>query len=136
MNNCIFCKIVRKEIPSEVLYEDEDFIAILDIQPNNFGHSLVMPKEHYENIYSMPDDLLTKLGPALKKVSVGVKAAVDAEGINVIMNNDRAAGQIVMHQHTHIIPRYTNDGNQWWPHKEYPSEEKKREVADKIRVRL
>jgi histidine triad (HIT) family protein len=113
--NCIFCKIIKKEIPAEIVYENDDFICFLDIGPNNLGHSLLLPKAHYENIYSLPKDILEKFGGEIQKLSIAIKKAVKADGINVILNNDPAAGQIIFHSHTHIIPRFNNDGFKWWP---------------------
>lgn len=131
--NCLFCKIVDKEIPSENLYEDDDFIAIMDINPNNFGHSLVIPKEHYENIYDLKGRALTKFGEVVQKISIAVKKAMKADGINVHINNDPAAGQVIFHSHTHIIPRFNDDGLRHWPQKQYYSPDQIKEVRDKIR---
>ena len=108
MNECVFCKIAQKEIPAGAgkIYEDEKFIAFLDIKPNNPGHTLIIPKNHYENIYSLPDEIICNIGPIVKKIAVAVKRGVNADGINIIMNNDSAAGQIVHHAHFHIIPPF------------------------------
>ncbi len=131
--NCIFCKIVNKEIPALITYEDSDFISFVDIEPNNFGHSLLIPKEHYKNVYTLPKNILEKLGEKIQKISVAVKQAVNADGINVIINNDPAAGQLVFHSHIHILPRFKNDGFEWWPKKEYEYPEQIKEIAEKIR---
>lgn len=108
--DCIFCSIIKGKIPCSKVYEDSDFIAFLDINPGNKGHCLVLPKRHYEDYCSMQDELLGRLAVAVKKVAKAVKAAMKADGYNLIMNNGRSAGQEVMHAHIHIIPRYDNDG--------------------------
>lgn len=132
MHDCVFCKIVKKEIPSNKIYEDDKFFAFLDLNPNNPGHSLIIPKKHYENIYSVPDEILCDIGPIIKKFAVAVKKGVNADGINIIMNNDGTAGQIVPHAHFHIIPRFADDGYKHWPGKSFPKEEMIK-IAEKIR---
>ncbi|MFA4890132.1 MAG: HIT family protein [Candidatus Paceibacterota bacterium] len=114
MTSCVFCKIVKKEIPAEIVYEDENVLAFLDITPVNPGHVLLIPKEHYENLYEMPDALLAKMAPVIKKLAIAIKSAVNAEGINIGMNNDRPAGQLVFHAHFHIMPRFSTDGHTHW----------------------
>ena len=133
MNECIFCKIAKKEIPTNKIYEDEKFIAFLDINPVNPGHVLVVPKNHYENIYSAPDEILCDIGPIVKKIAVAVKKGVSADGINIIMNNDGAAGQIVPHAHFHIIPRFADDGFRHWRGKPYANKEESAKIAEKIK---
>ena len=107
MSDCIFCKIAGGEIPAATLYEDEDFRVILDLGPASRGHALILPKQHYANLYEMPDELL---GKAMKK-------ALKCDGLNLVQNNGTAAGQTVFHFHMHLIPRYDNDkvGLGWKP---------------------
>ena len=136
MNECVFCKIVKREIPSDIIYEDDNFFAFLDINPNNPGHTLVIPKNHYENIYSLPDEILCDIGPIVKKISIAVKKGVNANGINIIMNNDGAAGQIVPHAHFHIIPRFADDDLRHWPGKSYANKEESAKIAEKIKKEL
>lgn len=136
MTDCIFCKIIAREIPASIIYEDDSSIAFLDTRPINPGHTLLVPKEHYKNLYDMPDELLSSFMPAIKKLAIAIKKAVGADGINIGMNNDGAAGQIVMHHHTHIIPRYSNDGYQHWKGKEYANKEIELETAEKIKSAL
>lgn len=131
MNDCIFCKIIRKEIPADIVYEDENCLAFLDITPINPGHTLLIPKKHYENLYEMPDEILIKLAPIIKKLAVAIKKCVDAEGINIGMNNERPAGQLVPHAHIHIMPRFSNDGHTHWRGKPYPEGESQK-IAEKI----
>lgn len=134
--NCIFCKIARKEIPAEILYENDGFFAIVDISPNNFGHSLLIPKEHCENIYTCSDETLSRLGKEIQRLSVAVRKAVLADGINVHMNNEPASGQVIFHSHIHIIPRYENDGLQHFAQKKYESADQIKQIGEKIRASL
>lgn len=114
MNNCLFCKIIAGEIPCYELYQDNNFIVILDIHPVNLGHALIIPKQHYKNILDLPSDILTELGPLMKKISITTKESRQADGINIIMNNETPAGQVIDHAHIHIIPRFINDGLTNW----------------------
>ena len=114
MTDCLFCKIASGTIPSEKIYEDEDTFAFLDIHPINRGHTLVVPKEHYANIYEAPEELFAKVMQTVQLLAPRIKQAVGADGINIGINNDRAAGQMVFHLHAHIIPRFDNDGYSHW----------------------
>lgn len=136
MSDCVFCKIIKREITADKIYEDDKFFAFLDINPNNYGHSLIIPKNHYENIYIIPDEILCDIGPIVKKIAVAVKKGVNADGINIIMNNDSGAGQIVHHAHFHIIPRFADDGLRHWPGKPYPNKEEAAGIAKKIKKQL
>ncbi len=134
----VFAKIIRREIPSEIVYEDELVLGFLDIHPVNFGHTLLIPKKHYQNIYELPDSILGHFFTVVKKLSTAIKKAVQADGINVVMNNEPAAGQVVFHAHVHIIPRFNNDGFKHWkgPRKYEPDEaletmQKIRDVLEK-----
>lgn len=115
---CIFCKIVAGELPAAVVYETDTELAFLDINPVNAGHTLVIPKEHHTVIYNTPDETLASLMHAVKKVTHAVKKGVGADGINLHVNNERAAGQDVPHVHVHIVPRFENDGIAMW--KQHP----------------
>lgn len=106
---CLFCKIVSGQIPSEKVYEDELFIAILDINPINKGHLLVIPKRHSENIFDMEEPELSKIFSVLQFLSKAVTKAVKSKGVNIIQNNGADAGQIIFHSHIHIIPRHPGD---------------------------
>ena len=104
--SCTFCKIARGEAPASQVYEDEKVIAFLSIRPINVGHTLVVPKRHYENIYEIPEEEVAHLSKIVKKVAYAVKMAVNAEGIRIIQNNGEAAGQVVFHFHVHVIPMH------------------------------
>lgn len=114
MNDCIFCNIATGTIPSEKIYEDEDTFAFLDIHPINRGHTLVIPKAHYANIYETPDEVFAKVMHTVSFLAAKIKQAVGADGINIGINNDQAAGQLVFHLHAHIIPRFDGDGHAHW----------------------
>ena len=107
--NCIFCKIAAGEIPSATIYEDDDFRVILDIEPASKGHALILPKEHYANLYELPDELAAKALVVAKKVITKMTDIVGCDGYNVLQNNGEVAGQTVFHYHMHLIPRYKED---------------------------
>ena len=132
MENCIFCKIVKGEMPASMVYEDARILAFLDIAPVNIGHSLVIPKKHFVNIFDTPEDILYSMTKVAKKLSQSIKIGLNADGVNVTMNNDIAAGQIIFHSHIHVIPRFTNDGFGTWHGKRPYKEGEMREVAKKI----
>lgn len=117
--NCLFCKIINKEIPAEIIYEDDLCLAFLDIRPVNPGHTLMIPKEHTRNIFDSSDKLLAHLLPVIKKISLAIKEFLPAEGINIHFNNEPAAGQVIFHTHAHIIPRYSSDSLRLWSGKDY-----------------
>lgn len=128
MNDCIFCKIVKKEIPAEIVYEDEDVLAFLDIKPVNYGHLLVIPKEHYPWIYDVPDDLLKKMMAKSKYLMKDLKEIMKADFVVLAV-----VGVEVPHYHVHLVPRYSDDGMaNFFPTKNY-EEGKMKETAEKIR---
>lgn len=133
--NCIFCKIVSGEIPAEKIYEDEELLAFLDITPINAGHTLIIPKKHYDSLFELPDNILQKISIKLRDLGKAVKEAVGAEGLNIGMNNREAAGQLVPHAHFHLIPRYVADGYKHWGGRKYKEGEIE-EVAEKIKKNL
>ena len=109
VDNCIFCKIAAGEIPSTTIYEDEDFRVILDIEPAAKGHALILPKEHYANLYELDDALAAKALVVAKKVITQMTEVLGCDGYNVLQNNGATAGQTVFHFHMHLIPRYKED---------------------------
>lgn len=110
MDSCIFCKIAGGEIPSATLYEDDDFRVILDLGPASKGHALILPKEHYANLYEIPDELAAKAMKLAKKMASAMTKALGCDGFNLVQNNGEVAGQTVFHFHMHLIPRYEGDG--------------------------
>ncbi len=133
--NCLFCKIISGEISTTKVFEDDYTFAFLDINPNSIGHTQVIPKDHFENIYGLPDETLCRIALTVKKISIAIKNALDADGINISMNNEPAAGQVIFHSHTHIIPRKNDDGLVFGSHKKYADGEAEL-VAEKIREKI
>lgn len=107
---CLFCAIASGKVPSKKVYEDDVSFAFLDINPRNPGHTLVIPKKHFDTIMEMDDSLIGKLFEAVKKVSCMVKNGTKADGISIAQSNGKAAGQLVSHAHFHVIPRFENEG--------------------------
>ena len=123
-DNCIFCKIANGEIPSKTIHEDEEFRVILDLGPATKGHALILPKNHYKNVYELPDDAAASVMKLAKKMAVTMTEKLSCDGFNLVQNNGEAAGQTVFHFHMHLIPRYENDGQQiGWAAGESTSEE-------------
>lgn len=122
--NCIFCKIANGEIPSTTLYEDEDFRVILDLGPATRGHALLIPKEHFKDLFELEDEAAGKVLVRAKRIGSRMKKALRADGLNLVQNNGEAAGQTVFHFHLHLIPRYENDhaGILWKPGKTTPED--------------
>ncbi|MCH5270574.1 MAG: HIT family protein [Lachnospiraceae bacterium] len=116
-DDCIFCKIANGEIPSKSLYEDDNFRVILDLGPATKGHALILPKEHYANLYELPENTAAEAMKLAKTMAGKMTAKLHADGFNLVQNNGEAAGQTVMHFHLHLIPRYENDGQHilWKP---------------------
>lgn len=135
MEDCIFCKIINGELPCSKLYEDETTLAFLDIKPVSDGHALVVSKEHYEDIFDVPETVLCQISNTLKKVSEAVLKGVEAHGISIGQSNRAAAGQVVPHMHFHIMPRFDNDGLKLWPQHDY-EEGRIEEVQKKIKEHL
>lgn len=110
MSECIFCSIVEGDVPSRTVYETDEVLAFLDVNPLAEGHTLVIPKAHHERLTDMPESLSTEVMDALYRVTGAVEAAVDAEATTIAFNNGEAAGQEVPHVHGHVIPRWSGDG--------------------------
>ena len=122
--NCIFCKIANGGIPSVTLYEDEDFRVILDLGPATRGHALLLPKEHYKDLFELEDEMAKKVLVRAKRIAGRMKDALGADGMNLVQNNGEAAGQTVAHFHMHVIPRYKEDNQKiGWVPRETPPEE-------------
>ena len=109
-NDCIFCKIIAGEIPSKKVYEDDNFIGILDINPVAEGKTLLISKKHYKTLLDMPSSLGNEMLDAIKKISLKLIDEGKAEGFNILINNFEVAGQVVPHTHIHILPRKKGDG--------------------------
>jgi len=133
--DCVFCKIIKGEIPSAKVYENDKVIAFLDIHPVSQGHTLVVPKEHFENLLDGGEEILKEIMITIKKVAWAIVKTFDLKGFNVGQNNGRVAGQVVPHLHWHIMPRFPNDDLRLWPSGKYKGEEMG-EIAKKIRKEL
>lgn len=134
MEDCIFCKIIKGDIPCAKIYEDKNVFSFLDIAPINFGHALVIPKKHYGMITNIPDKMLSNVVSVINKVATALSK--NSDGINIMQNNGRAAGQLVPHVHFHVIPRYKDDGFRFnWRSKKY-EKGKIEELAEKIKSLL
>lgn len=110
-DDCVFCKIAAGEIPSRKIYEDKDVIAIMDLSPTSKGHSLIIPKEHYTNIYDIDEDIAAKIMKVAKKLATKMTVALNCDGFNLLQNNGATAGQTMFHFHMHLIPRYEDADN-------------------------
>lgn len=132
-NNCIFCKIAGGDILSCTVFEDDDFRVILDIEPAQRGHMLILPKKHYDDITVMPESLSSKIMPLASKLGRVCKKVLKAKGFNIVVNTGREAGQTVFHCHTHIIPRYDNGAKiLTWEHIDTNMEELKK-ICEEIK---
>lgn len=126
---------MRSELPATKVYEDAEVLGFLDIKPVNPGHTLVIPKKHFESIHDTPDELVAKMIIVAKKIAGAIQKNLGAQGVNIGMNNGRAAGQLVLHAHIHVMPRYGTDSFKLWLGKEYKSGERET-VAEKIKSAL
>ncbi len=108
--DCVFCQIIQKQAPANIVYEDNCVVAFLSNRPVNEGHTLVVPKKHYENIYEIPEEDIAYLFKIVKRVALAVRDAMEAEGIRVVQNNGWAAGQVIFHFHVHVIPMKPHEG--------------------------
>ncbi|MCI8709736.1 MAG: HIT family protein [Dorea sp.] len=108
-NDCIFCKLANGDIPTATLYEDEDFRVILDANPASKGHALIIPKEHYADLYELDDSVAGKAMILAKKMIAKLTDILGCDGYNIVQNNGECAGQTVFHYHLHMIPRYKGD---------------------------
>ncbi|MCK9344654.1 MAG: HIT family protein [Candidatus Pacebacteria bacterium] len=136
MTDCLFCKIATGEIPCTKVYEDDTVFAFLDIHPVNIGHTLIIPKAHHVNLYETDDATLAHIMVVAKKLSIAVKSALNADGINIEMNNEPDAGQVIFHSHLHVIPRFKGDGFTHWHGARGYNEGEAHDVAQKIQGSL
>ena len=129
-DDCIFCKLANGVIPTNSIYEDEDFKVILDAAPATKGHALILPKEHADNLYELPDETAKKVLVLAKKLAKNMTEKLGCDGLNLVQNNGTVAGQTVFHFHMHLIPRYKEDGQKiaWQPTE--PGADAQKEVRD------
>ena len=128
-DDCIFCKLANGIIPTNTIYEDDEFRAILDAGPATKGHALILPKKHYANLFELPEEVTGKAFILAKKLAAKNKDLLKADGFNIVQNNGETAGQTVFHFHIHLIPRFKDDGQKigWKPGS--PSDEELKETA-------
>ena len=135
-DNCIFCKLANGVFPTNSIYEDEDFNVILDASPATKGHALILPKEHYANMFEIDDDILAKAAKLAKKIMTHEKEILGCDGYNLVQNNGEAAGQTVFHFHMHLIPRYSDNNESKMTNlkpNEFSDEEMK-DICDKMKM--
>lgn len=133
--DCIFCKIVAGEIPADKVYEDDEYLAFLDIMPINPGHTLVIPKKHFKDMLDTPNEVLGEMIGIAKDIGAAIKKGLDIPAFNLGINVGREAGQAVFHVHFHVIPRFEGDGHKMWSEGSYKETEAKA-VAEKIKRQL
>ena len=135
-DDCIFCKLANGDIPTNTLYEDDCVRVIFDAEPAAEGHVLILPKEHFDNIYELDDDTAGHVFKVAKKIATAMNKTLDMDGLNVVQNNGEAAGQTVFHFHMHIIPRHNDDTVNvgWEKHK--VSSERIKDITDEVRKYL
>ncbi|PKL72030.1 HIT family protein [Candidatus Kuenenbacteria bacterium HGW-Kuenenbacteria-1] len=132
---CVFCKIIKKEIPYYGIYEDESVLAFLDIAPVNYGHTIVVPKKHYANFEEISDEELCKVIKVVKKIGKAIIKGLKIRGYNIFVNNNPVAGQVISHMHFHVVPRTEEDGLQLWAQGKYEEGEAEK-VMKKIQLGL
>ena len=136
MSQCIFCKIISGEIPAAKIYEDELVLAFLDIGPINFGHTLVIPKEHHESSATIPEATAGRMFRVGSRIGIALKRKFEYEAFNLHLADGTAAGQVVMHAHLHVVPRGVEDGFRWnWRQLSYKDDELK-EFAEELSARV
>ncbi len=133
--NCLFCKIVERKIPAQIVYEDDETLAFLDINPINPGHTLVVPKKHSPDVFEIDDKDWIAVMRVARTIARALEKALKTDGINLGMNNKSGAGQVVFHAHVHVMPRFAGDPHKLWPGKPYAEGEFEK-MGDKIRTAL
>ena len=134
---CVFCKIIAGEIPSTKLYEDDLVLAFLDIAPINYGHLLVIPKEHHSSSATIPEGTAGRMFYVASRLGIACKRALDIEGFNLHLADGQCAGQVVFHAHLHLIPRSVDDGFHWnWRQQAYENDQQREKIAEKIKAKF
>lgn len=137
MSDCIFCKIAKGEIPSNTIYEDENFRVILDIAPANLGHCLILPKAHSANLFEMEPEMVGKAHILAQKAAKAVAEATGCDGLNILQNNGEVAGQTVHHYHVHVVPRKAEDDvTMTFGSFPKPSDDEMTEIRNKIKENM
>jgi len=134
MSNCVFCSIVEGRIPAFVFYQDDYYLAIMDRYPSTKGHVLILPKRHVPDIYGLNPEEAARLIPLAQKVSAKLHEVLKMDGLNLIQNNGKAAGQEIAHFHLHLVPRYENDGIKFGLMPSYPPLEELESLAEQLKL--
>ena len=134
--DCIFCKIVSKQAPSSIVYENEWILAFMDLRPVSEGHALIIPKQHYVDIFDIPAELLAETHKVTKTIAAAVRKATCADGISIVQQNGKAAGQDIFHMHVHVIPRFEGQKMPHFDELAVSEREKLDEMAAKIKKEL
>lgn len=130
---CIFCKIINKTIPNAIIYEDDIFLAFLDKYPISYGHTLLIPKDHFNNILEMPTNLVGEMYSLVPLISKAIITTINGNGFNISQNNGRSANQIIPHVHVHIVPRFSIEKIKGqWPMRKIANIEELKNLAQKI----
>jgi histidine triad (HIT) family protein len=132
-DDCVFCMVLRGDLPSEKIYEDDHVVAVMDINPWTRGHAVVFPRKHAKNLFEIEDDELEHVAVGAKRVATKMRETLDCDGINLLQSNGRAAWQTIFHLHVHVIPRYEDDPLQLPVHPQPAEPEELAEVAKVIR---
>ena len=136
-DDCVFCKILQKQIPAVSVYEDDLVLAFLDIAPFNFGHTVVVPKDHHHSCTTLGGDYLARMMQVAPRIAAAIMRATEAEGFNLFLNNGSVAGQVVPHVHLHILPRFAHDGVLMTAStRKYDSPQTMTDLAEKIKQRV
>ncbi len=134
---CIFCKIINKTIPNAIVYENDKFLVFLDKYPINYGHALLVPKDHYNTILEMPINLVGEMYSLVPNLAKAIITTIDGNGFNVSQNNGRSANQIIPHVHVHIVPRFAQEKIKGqWPMRKIADIEELKNLAEKIIANL
>ncbi len=130
---CIFCKIINKSIPNAIVYENDKFLVFLDKYPINYGHTLLVPKDHFNTILEMPINLVGEMYSLVPNLAKAIITTIDGNGFNISQNNGRSANQIIPHVHVHIVPRFAREKIKGqWPMRKIASIEELKNLAEKI----
>ena len=131
--NCIFCRIIKKDIPNAIIYENEKFLAFMDKYPINHGHTLIVPKQHYDNILEMPAEIVGEMFALIPSLAKAITSVIESDGFNINQNNGKSANQIVPHVHVHIVPRYSAEKVKGqWPTRKIAKMQELQDLARKI----
>ena len=135
-DDCIFCKLANGDIPTNALYEDDIVKAIFDLSPASMGHIIIMPKEHFDNLYSIDEETAAHVFKVATRLAKAIKEALNCDGMNILQNNEEIAGQTVFHFHMHIIPRYLGDNVKFSWNQGKISEDEIKDLKKKIQNRF